>query len=492
MRAHPAGPRHADVVAGFNTAGAEPDGPIEQNQLAPWVWPRNARRDSDGALRVGGVDVRELAQRYGTPLFVLDEDDFRSRCRDFGAAYGDPSAVHYAAKAFLSTEVAKWVAAEGLSLDVCSGGELAIALRAEFPPARIAMHGNNKSTEELVAGVEAGVGCVVLDSFFEIARLDQLARDRGVRQPVMIRVTVGVEAHTHEFIATAHEDQKFGFSLAGGPAGFGAPASGQMSQSDAAEAVRRVLKSGGLELIGLHSHIGSQIFDADGFEVAARRVVGLLAELHAEHGASALDSLTTLDLGGGLGIAYLPEDDPPPIDALARELRDIVAKECADAGLAMPRLVVEPGRAIAGPGTVTLYQVGTLKDVPLGHGAVRRYVSVDGGMSDNIRTALYDARYECRLVSRSAGSDSLPAILSRVVGKHCESGDIVVRDCWLPADLAPGDLLAVAATGAYCYVMASSYNRLPRPAVVAVRDGAHRVLLRRETEDDLFRLEVGS
>jgi diaminopimelate decarboxylase len=493
VRAHPAGPRHADVAVPSDTSGAEPDKLTELDALAPSVWPRNAAREPDGALRVGGVDVRELAQRYGTPLFVLDEDDFRSRCRDFGSAYGDPSAVHYAAKAFLSTEVARWVAAEGLSLDVCSGGELAIALHAGFPAARIAMHGNNKSTEELVTGVEAGVGAVVLDSFFEIARLDQIARDRDVRQPVMIRVTVGVEAHTHEFIATAHEDQKFGFSLAGGGSGgIVGHGPGHLSDSDAAEAVRRVLKADGLRLIGLHSHIGSQIFDADGFEVAARRLVGLLAELHAEHGPEALESVDTLDLGGGLGIAYLPEDDPPPVAALAEELHDIVGKECAAAGLAMPRLVVEPGRAIAGPGTVTLYQVGTLKDVSLGHGTGRRYVSVDGGMSDNIRTALYDARYECRLVSRSAGADSLPATLSRVVGKHCESGDIVVRDCWLPADLAPGDLLAVAATGAYCYAMASSYNRLPRPAVVAVRDGEHRVLLRRETEDDLFRLEVGS
>ncbi|HWN32162.1 MAG TPA: diaminopimelate decarboxylase [Pseudonocardia sp.] len=478
MRAHPAGPRHADVTDHPETEGPRPSRLAELDELAPHVWPRGAERGPDGALRIAGVDVRELAAEYGTPLFVLDEDDFRSRCAEFAAAYGDPAAVHYAAKAFLCTEVARWVAAEGLSLDVCSGGELAIALRAGFPAARIAMHGNNKSAAELVAGVEAGVGTVVLDSFFEIARLDQIARDRGVRQQVMVRITVGVEAHTHEYIATAHEDQKFGFSLAGGV------------KSDAAEAVRRVLKADGLELIGLHSHIGSQIFDSDGFEVAARRVVALLADLHAEYGPAALASLTTLDLGGGLGIAYLPHDDPPPVARLAGELIDIVGKECADAGLAMPRIVVEPGRAIAGPGTVTVYQVGTLKDVPLGAGSARRYVSVDGGMSDNIRTALYDARYDCRLVSRSADENALPAALSRVVGKHCESGDVLVQDCWLAADLAPGDLLAVAATGAYCYAMASSYNRLPRPAVVAVRDGEHRVLLRRETVDDLFTLEV--
>ncbi|HSK57780.1 MAG TPA: diaminopimelate decarboxylase, partial [Actinomycetospora sp.] len=309
---------------------------------------------------------------------------------------------------------------------------------------------------------------------YEIARLDQIARERDVVQPVLIRVTVGVEAHTHEFIATAHEDQKFGFSLAAG---------------DAAEAVRRVVKSRGLHLVGLHSHIGSQIFDADGFELAARRVIGLLAELRDEHGDAVDDALRTVDLGGGMGIAYTTADQPRSPAWLAAELRAIVERESARVGLAPPRIAVEPGRAIVGPGTVTLYEVGTVKDVELGGGARRRYVSVDGGMSDNIRTALYDAHYDCRLVSRSAGS--APPVRSRVVGKHCESGDVVVRDCWLPADLAPGDLVAVAATGAYCYAMASAYNKVPRPAVVAVADGTSRPLLRRETLDDLARLEVG-
>jgi diaminopimelate decarboxylase len=289
-------------------------------------------------------------------------------------------------------------------------------------------------------------------------------------------LTVGVEAHTHEFIATAHEDQKFGFSIAEGEA------------SDAAQAVRAVLGAEGLSLVGLHSHIGSQIFDTEGFEVAAHRVVRFLSRLHKEHGADALVALTTLDLGGGFGIAYRADETPVDVPELAEELRGIVKKECHAEDVDVPAITVEPGRAIVGPGTVTLYEVGTLKDVRLGGPAGRRYVSVDGGMSDNIRTALYDAVYDCRLVSRGSTTDG--AVLSRVVGKHCESGDIVVRDCWLPADLAPGDLLAVAATGAYCYSMASSYNRLPRPAVVAVRDGAARVLLRRETVEDQFRLEV--
>lgn len=426
---------------------------------------------------MAGVDVRELADAYGTPLFIVDEADFRSRCAEHAKAFGDPALVHYASKAFLSTEIAKWVAEEGLSLDVCSGGELAIALRADFPPERIAVHGNNKSVAELESAVDAGVGAIVLDSFYEIARLDQIARDRGVVQPVLVRLTVGVEAHTHEFIATAHEDQKFGFSLGAG---------------DADEAVRRVLKCQGLSLIGLHSHIGSQIFDADGFEVAAHRVMRFLAGLRDEHGADALSSLSIVDLGGGLGIAYVPQDDPPPPGWLAEQLRTIVDKECQQEELPVPKIAVEPGRAIVGPSMITVYEVGTIKDVTLGAGASRRYVSVDGGMSDNIRTALYDAVYDCRLVSRSSdeGSAATGPALSRVVGKHCESGDVLVRDSWLPDNLGPGDLIAIAATGAYCYTMASNYNCLPRPAVVAVRDGAARMLLRRETVDDLLRLEV--
>lgn len=473
MRAHPAGPRHADVLLPANTAGPRPSTSDEMADLPEAVWPRTAQRGADGVVRLGGVDVRELAERFGTPLFVVDEADFRGRCSEFAAAFGDPALVHYASKAFLSVEIARWVAEEGLGLDVCSGGELAIALRAGFPSDRITFHGNNKSTAELAHAVAAGVGVIVLDSFFEIARLDAITKERGVRQSVLVRATVGVEAHTHEFIATAHEDQKFGFSIASG---------------DAAEAVRRVLKCEGLRLVGLHSHIGSQIYDPDGFEIAAHRVIGLLAALHDEHGASAVESVGTVDLGGGLGIAYTTDDDPPPVKQLADQLLAIVAREADAAGLPRPRVVVEPGRAIAGPGTVTLYEIGTLKDVELDHHAYRRYVSVDGGMSDNIRTALYDAVYDCRLVSRDVEPDAAP-VLGRVVGKHCESGDVVVRDCWLPADIAPGDLIAVAATGAYCYAMANGYNRLPRPAVVAVRDGRARVLLRRETEDDLFRLE---
>lgn len=471
MNAHPAGPRHAEI----QHAPGLPPRPAtasEMTALPEQVWPRSAERGADGVVRIAGVPVTELAEKYGTPLFVVDEDDFRSRCREMARAFGGAERVHYASKAFLSAEIARWVRDEGLSMDVASGGELAVALHAGFPAERITMHGNNKSVDELDAAVAAGVGHIVLDSMVEIERLDEVAARRGVVQDVLIRITVGVEAHTHEFIATAHEDQKFGFSLSGGKA---------------MAAVARVFETGNLRLVGLHSHIGSQIFEVDGFELAAHRVIGLMREIVDRFGAEKTSQLSMVDLGGGLGISYLPSDNPPPVAELAAKLAHIVATESAAAGLPVPTLMVEPGRAIAGPGTVTLYEVGTIKDVTLDAGATRRYVSVDGGMSDNIRTSLYQAEYDARLVSRD--SDGAP-VVARVVGKHCESGDIVIRDAWMPDDLGPGDLLAVAATGAYCYSMSSRYNLLTRPAVVAVRDGASRLILRRETVEDLLSLEV--
>ena len=471
MNVHPAGPRHA---AEIHRGGLPPRPQTSADvlALAPHVWPRNLRRSDDGVVTVAGVAVTDLAGQYGTPLFVVDEDDFRGRCREMAAAFGGGENVHYAAKAFLCSEIARWVAEEGLALDVASGGELAVALHAGFPAERIALHGNNKSHDELTAAVKAGVGCVVVDSMTEISRLDRVAADAGVVQDVMVRITVGVEAHTHEYIATAHEDQKFGLSLAGG---------------DALAAVREVFATENLRLIGLHSHIGSQIFDVGGFEVAARRVIGLLRDVVTEFGVDKTTQIATVDLGGGMGIAYLPHDDPPPVADVAAKLNAIVAGESAAVGLPAPRLVVEPGRAIAGPGTITLYEVGTVKDVAVSAAAHRRYISVDGGMSDNIRTSLYGAEYDVRLVSRSSDA---PAVLARIVGKHCETGDVVVRDAWVPEDTGPGDLLAVAATGAYCYSMSSRYNLIGRPAVVAVRDGRSRLLLRRETVDDLLSLEV--
>lgn len=471
MIAHPAGPRHAEEVPSA-AAPERPQSAADVSRLAPNVWPQNTVRGNDGAVSIAGVPVAEIAAEFGTPVFVIDEADFRSRCRDISSAFGGGEYVHYAAKAFLCGEIARWVDEEGLSLDVATGGELAIALHAGFPAGRITVHGNNKSVAELTAAVKHGVGHVVVDSMIEIERLDRIAADNGVVQDVLVRVTVGVEAHTHEFISTAHEDQKFGLSLASGAA---------------MEAVRRVFEAGNLRLVGLHSHIGSQIFDVAGFEIAAHRVIGLLRDVVAEFGVEKTSQMDIVDLGGGLGISYLPDDNPPPMSELAAKLKAIVARESAAVGLPAPKLVVEPGRAIAGPGTITLYEVGTVKDVAVSPTSHRRYVSVDGGMSDNIRTSLYGAEYDVRLLSRV--SDATPT-LSRVVGKHCESGDIVVRDAWLSEDVTPGDLLGVAATGAYCYSMSSRYNLIGRPAVVAVRDGRARLILRRETVEDLLSLEV--
>ncbi|MDT0327711.1 diaminopimelate decarboxylase [Nocardiopsis lambiniae] len=457
--AHPAGSRHAEILPEDNP----PLPPEDLNSLDPRVWPATARRQ-DGELMVGGIGVRELVTTYETPLFVMDEEDFRARARDYATAFAG-SDVYYAGKALLTKAVARWVIEEGLKLDVCSGGELAVALAAGVPPESIGMHGNNKSERELHRAVEVGVGRIIIDSFDEIERLERIAASLDRTPSVLIRVTTGVEAHTHEFVATAHDDQKFGFALSTGAA---------------AEAVRRVLEASHLELVGLHSHIGSQIFDTSGFEVAARRVTRFLTGIHHDLGIT----LAELDLGGGLGIAYVSGDTPLDPKTIADGLTSIVRRECEEAGLPVPRIAVEPGRAIAGPPGITVYEVGTVKDVE----GIRTYVSVDGGMSDNIRTALYGSEYTGRLVSRE--SDAEP-MLSRLVGKHCESGDIIVHDLYLPADLRPGDLVAVAATGAYCLSMASNYNHLPRPAMVAVRDGAARVIVRRETEEDLLRLDVG-
>jgi diaminopimelate decarboxylase len=442
--------------------------PVDPNALVPQLWSGTAHK-RDGDLVVGGVALADLVAEYNTPAYVLDEEDFRARARAFRDAFAAYD-VYYAGKAFLCTTVAQWVAEEGLSLDVCSSGELTVALRAGFDPARIGYHGNNKTYPELRRAVAAGVGRIIVDSFAEIERLAQVTADLGTSTGVMVRVTAGVEAHTHEYIATAHEDQKFGFSITSG---------------DALEAVRRVLAADGLELLGLHSHIGSQIFDSSGFEVAARRVLALHARVSSELGVT----MPEMDLGGGFGIAYTTQDDPSDPAQLATEMSKIVEHECRALGIAEPRLSIEPGRAIVGPAMCTVYTVGTVKPVALDGGAVRTYVSVDGGMSDNIRTALYDADYSCTLASRA--SDAPPA-LTRVVGKHCEAGDIVVKDEFLPADVAAGDLLAVPGTGAYCRSMASNYNHALRPPVIAVRDGVARVVVRRETEDDLLATDMGA
>lgn len=476
MRSHEAGALHAEGYGGPPLYLPTPGDVME---LLPQLWPETIGRDDDGRLTVGGVDVVTLAAEHGTAAYVLDEDDFRARARDFRDSFATAFAplagadVYYAGKAFLCTAVARWVADEGLHLDVCTGGELAVAQRARFPAERIGFHGNNKTVAEIRQALDYGVGRIVVDSFQEIDRVAAVAQDLGVVAPVMVRVTVGVEAHTHEFIATGHEDQKFGFSLAGG---------------QAEEAARRILARGDvLDLRGLHSHIGSQIFDTGGFEMATHRLVGLHARIAEEHGHHCPE----LDLGGGYGIAYTSQHTPLPPATLAEEMAGIVERELKAVGDGdtphLPRVSIEPGRAIVGPSTFTLYEVGTVKDVEVGGGHTRTYVAVDGGMSDNARPALYEADYSCTLASRH--SDAAPR-LSRVVGRHCESGDIVVLDEYLPADLAPGDLVAVPGTGAYCRSLSSQYNHTPRPPVVAVRGGRSRVLVRRETIEDLLALDV--
>lgn len=459
--------------------------PDDANALRPVQWAAGVARTADGELAVQGLRVTDLAREHGTPLFVMDEDDFRSRAagfRDaFNAAFADLCGgvdVYYAGKAFLCTEVARWVTDEGLRLDTCSGGELAVARRAGVPAANLSLHGNNKSTAEIETALDMGLGRIVVDSQDELERVAAIAARLGATANVMLRLTPGVHASTHEFIATAHEDQKFGLSMVADDAG----------ASPAAAAVAFALAAPSISLLGIHAHIGSQIFEAEGFEVAARKMLGFLAAIRDAHGVE----LPELDLGGGYGIAYTEADTPREPADLAQAMAAVVQEEAAALSLAVPRISIEPGRAIAGPSTFTLYEAGVRKTVAVdadGGTLPRRYVSVDGGMSDNARPVLYDADYTAVLASRV--TDSEP-IMSRVVGKHCESGDIVVRDVYLPDDVAAGDLLAVPGTGAYCWALASNYNYLARPAVLAVRGGAARTIIRRETEDDLLARDMGA
>ena len=446
--------------------------PDDANDLADGVWPESAARDDDGALLIAGVSAPSLTRTYGSPLLVLDEDEVRGRARRFRVAFdraaaehGTTAQVYYAGKAFLCTTVARWVIDEGLRIDVCTGGELAVALAAGVAPASLGFHGNNKSVAELERAVEVGVGTIIVDSAIEIERLAAITARTGATQRVLVRVISGVHAETHDFLATAHEDQKFGFPL-----------------PDAEHAVARIREIPGLVFAGLHCHIGSQIFGVAGFRESASRVLDLHATLLQD------GPVPQLNLGGGFGIAYTRVDDPTPIEDLAGEIVDAVAEGCAARGIPMPALSFEPGRAIVGTAGVTIYEVGTTKDVTVESGAVRRYVSVDGGMSDNARPALYGAQFSARLASRVGAGEPR---LSRVVGKHCESGDIVVDHEYLPDDLVPGDLLAVPATGAYCVSLASNYNHVPRPPVVAVREGRSTVIVRGETLDDVLARDTG-
>src|SRR5829696_5602282 len=462
---HVAGTIHADSTV---RAPSWLSVPSDVNSLLPNLWSPCVHKDENGVLTVAGVSVVDIADQIGTPVYVVDEADLRARAKAFADAFQGWD-IYYAAKSFLSTTVVRWIREEGLGVDVCTGGELAVVQRAGLDLRRVGLHGNNKSVEELRDALSLGVGRIIVDSFDEITRLSALSEQMQVRPRVMVRATTGVEAHTHEYIATAHEDQKFGFSIADG---------------SAASALLACHHNPWLDLIGIHSHIGSQIFDAEGFEVAARRTLRLHADFAKQTGVE----MGELDLGGGFGIAYTSADTPATPAALAEDLRGIIAQECSTLGITIPHLSIEPGRAISGPSTFALYRVGTVKTVALGSGASRLYVAVDGGMSDNIRTALYAAEYSATLASRRSAA---PPVLARVVGKHCEGGDILVRDELLPADITAGDLLAVPGSGAYSRSMASNYNYVPRPPVIAVRHGQIRTLLRRETIEDLLALDAG-
>ncbi|MDO5025478.1 MAG: diaminopimelate decarboxylase [Trueperella sp.] len=436
------------------------------------IWSQNATLTATGELQVAGVRVTELATEFGTPAYILDVADMRARAQAWVAAATEAfaelggAAVYYAGKAFLSKAVARWMYEAGLHIDTASEGELRTALAGGVPGSYCGLHGNNKSVAEIELALEAGVAHIVVDSLAELELVARIATEHDTVAPIYLRLTTGVHAGGHEFIATAHEDQKFGLSIATGAAQL---------------AIERAHAHPQLELLGLHSHIGSQILATDGFARAAKAVLDVRAQA-AQRGVV----IPEIDLGGGYGVRYTSNDALPPapaefVAALAGAVRDHVA----ETGLPAPHIAIEPGRAIIGPAMLTLYTVGTIKDVMTDSGP-RRYVSVDGGMSDNLRPALYGADYTAAIVNRQADG---AVQRTRVVGKHCESGDIVVRDVAL-AEVAAGDLLAVPVTGAYGRAMASNYNMISRPPVVAVADGAARVLIRRETIADQLALDV--
>jgi diaminopimelate decarboxylase len=424
-------------------------------------------------LSISGITAKTLAKDFGTPTFFIDEADFRERARAWDTALknafgANAGTVYYASKAFICTELARWIKDIGIGIDVSTGGEMAVALAGAIDPSKIEVHGNNKSLGEIEKAVSIGVESIVIDSLYEIERVAAAAKKSGKVQRVLLRITPGIQAHTHESIATAHEDVKFGFSIASGAAW---------------AAITAVRSHPNLELRGIHAHIGSQIFGYKSFEILSERLIALLAQYRDEFKSE----LPELDLGGGYGIAYLPGDETVnPSDAM-NALAAAVTKNCATHNLSIPRVSIEPGRAIVGPTMFTLYEVGTVKDVTLENGSHRRYISIDGGMSDNIRPSLYGAEYTTILANRTSAA---PHVSSRLVGKHCETGDIVIREIDLPDDIVPGDLLAVPATGAYGRSMASNYNHVPRPPVVAVKDGKARVIVRRETEADLLGLDI--
>lgn len=433
-------------------------------------WASNVKFEN-GELTVAGMTAKELAAEYGTPSFILDEDDFKMRASAFTNAMKssfDSSIVYYASKAFICKQIVRWVHELGMGIDVATGGELEVALSMEFPVHRIQVHGNNKSLAEIDRAVGAGVGNIVIDSLQEIPRVAEAAKKYGKTQSVMIRLNPGVEAHTLEAIATAHTDVKFGLSIASGVAW---------------DAVKEIAKYRELDFRGVHAHIGSQIFNMDGHRLTIERMLDFMARYRDEFDRE----LPDVDFGGGFGIVYTAEDAPLAIDDAIAQIKDAVVEGCAARNLKIPHVAIEPGRSIVGPTMFTLYEVGTTKVVNLEDGGNRNYISVDGGMSDNIRPGLYGAIYEAHLANRT--SNALP-VASRLVGKHCETGDILIRDIDLPSDIVPGDLLAIPATGAYNRSMANNYNHVPRPPVIAVRNGAAKVIVRRESYEDLLRLDL--
>ena len=424
-----------------------------------------------GALSIAGCTAEKLVKEYGSPIFVVDQDDFVVRTNAWQAALNESfgsGKIYYAAKSFICVEVAKWLKELKVGLDVCTGGELSVALAADFPASDIEFHGNNKSEAEITTAIKEGVGTIVIDSFDELSRVAKIATEFKKIQKVYLRLTPGIDAHTHEFISTAHEDVKFGFSIASG---------------DAQIAIDKCMVESSLNLAGIHCHIGSQIFEVSGFELAAQRLVAVLVAFRDKYSKE----LAELNLGGGYGIAYTKNESAISPAQVIPAIAKVIKSECEKAKLSVPKISIEPGRAIVGPTTTTIYMVGTTKSVTLENGAKRRYISVDGGMSENIRPALYGATYSAFLANRNS---SATAINSRIVGKHCESGDILISEIDMPEDVKAGDLLAIPATGAYGRSMASNYNHMPRPSVIAVINGTAREILRRENEDDLLNLDV--
>ena len=427
------------------------------------------RLGEDGSLFIDGLAVAELAHTYGTPLYIFDEATLRDRCRvyrrDLAFNYRGGAQAAYASKAYLCTAIAQIVMEEGLDLDVVSGGELFVALRAGFPPERIHFHGNNKSTRELIEALDVGVGRIVTDNFEELALLDELACARGKRAAVWLRLAPGVHAHTHSHIQTGQEDTKFGFSIQSG---------------DAERALVLAMRTAGLQLTGLHAHIGSQIYEPESLAEAAERLVGFAAEMHARHGFD----LSELSPGGGWGVPMTETDAPAPVEPYLEALCAAVTTACTQHRLSLPRLIVEPGRSLIAQTGIAVYTAGARKEIP----GVRTYVALDGGMADNIRPALYGAQYTAR---RVAGGLGRPTERVTLAGRYCESGDILIRDIDLP-HLNRGDLLAIPMAGAYTLAMASNYNLALRPAVILVGDGRSRLIQRRETYDDLVRRDASA